>query len=110
MTELIEKVSYEAKQVILRQLLQELLDDKATIEQSMEAISCWYKADVELAYKAGMLHFNALDHTMRDPREHLERKCFPWSSERATIIEQTLNVGEFATNTSLYLKAKGFKP
>ena len=102
MTELIEKTSYEAKQTILRRLLQEFKDGKVTIEQSMKALSLWYKADIELAYKAGMLHFNALDHTLKPTNSSTLNQ---WNDTDFSFME----IGDYILLPSLYLQAKGFK-
>jgi hypothetical protein len=92
MTELIEKISYEAR-------LKELVDlQYIKVEELQEYIA----KEVELAYKAGMLKFNALDHTFQAPGTKL---LFQWNKEDLSFME----VGEEVLLPSLYLQAKGFK-
>lgn len=106
MTELIEKTSYEAR----RSKWQDLMQDKyqaMTRDESdwvLEGIEEEIAKQVELAYKAGMLHFNALDHTLVvEDMEGGLRKSH-WTKE-----DISLDIGDLKLLPELYLQAKGFK-
>lgn len=109
MTELLEKMSYEARQRIIEAtVIQATADpfrpDKEQWKEVMELIA----KEVELAYRAGMLHFNALDHTCLDTIqvESLDIDNIPWAHNQdwdpAGPVKPDLLI-------SLYLQEKGFK-
>ncbi len=92
MTELIEKMSYEDRATEL---------DRAIFKvSSVMALQEYIAEQVELAYKAGMLYFNALDHTLTTPWENTV-----WTKANLNFME----TGNEALLPSLYLQAKGFK-
>lgn len=90
MTELIEKMSYEERK-------DNILIKPFTLEDVAK--------EVELAFKAGMLHFNALDHTLKPTGN--SQYMTTWSS--AEDLERKMCIGDFSLLPSLYLQAKGFK-
>lgn len=109
MTELLEKMSYNKR-------LEGLKDELAIHAGKPEAILELICNAVELAYKAGMLHFNALDHTllstvdlensMVDNFDRNEISRVPWilgsDWDPMGPVKQDLLI-------SLYLQEKGFK-
>lgn len=97
MTELIEKTSYESR----HSKLIELFEDTMT-SYSSTALEDYIAKEVELAYKAGMLRFNALDHTFQASGTTL---LLQWHKEDLS----SMGVGEGTLLPSLYLQAKGFK-
>jgi hypothetical protein len=110
MTELIEKTSW-------RQRMDEMLDhqklgDYIPDDESASTLMDYIAKEVELAYKAGMLHFNALDHTLLDTSS-VEQAL----DEEDIWKEKWVQSEGWSTGTpvqddllvSLYLQAKGFK-
>lgn len=97
MTELIEKTSYELR----HSKLIELFEDTMT-SYSSTALEEYIANEIETAYKAGMLKFNALDHTFQATGTKL---LLQWHKEDLSFM----TVGEGALLPSLYLQAKGFK-
>lgn len=95
MTELIEKTSYASRLVDLRGIIN-------TAEDPYKALTEYISQQVELAYKAGMLRFNALDHTLKETT-FAKRKS--WVDANLSHTE----TGDYVTLPSLYLQAKGFK-
>jgi len=98
MTELIEKTSW-------RQRMDEMLDhqklgDYIPDDESASTLMDYIAKEVELAYKAGMLKFHALDHTMQRAT---------WSSPHGRQLIEDLDFGPESILPSLYLQAKGFK-
>lgn len=98
MTELIEKTSYSDKESEIYDLLvgpehSELRDDVVRVQE-------YIAKEVELAYKAGMLNFNALDHTLKTPWENTV-----WTKANLNFMD----TGNGVLLPSLYLQAKGFK-
>lgn len=107
MTELLEKMSYSER---LRSLSKKLDYDEA-----LELLEDFAK-EVELAYRAGMLHFNALDHTLlstydlqrslEDQEDYYMIDRVSWSNgedwDPTGPVKPDLLV-------SLYLQEKGFK-
>ena len=104
MTELIEKTTYEDKVREIRKILSPYFEEdpyngmKTLTPKLQEYIA----KEVELAYKAGMLKFNALDHTFQASGTTL---LLQWHKEDLS----SMGVGEGALLPSLYLQAKGFK-
>ena len=94
MTELIEKTSYKSRQAKLAKVI--------FSSASPTALEDYIAKEVELAYKAGMLKFNALDHTFQASGTTL---LLQWHKEDLSFME----VGEGALLPSLYLQSKGFK-
>lgn len=106
MTELIEKTSYEAKEKELSLLLfsfyeGEEEDEYNSVPAKIKELRALIAKEVELAYKAGMLHFNAFDHTLNIEGSRLKR----WVDTDLSVLE----LGDYVTLPSLYLQAKGFK-
>ena len=97
MTELIEKTSYKRRGTQIGKILAD-----PVYEEDIERLRDYIAKEVELAYKAGMLKFNALDHTFQAPGTKL---LLQWHKEDLSSME----VGEGALLPSLYLQAKGFK-
>lgn len=94
MTELIEKTTYKSRQA--------KLDEAIFSSASPTALEDYIAKEVELAYKAGMLKFNALDHTFQASGTTL---LLQWHKEDLS----SMGVGEGALLPSLYLQSKGFK-
>ena len=94
MTELIEKTTYKSRQA--------KLDEAIFSSASPTALKDYIANEIETAYKAGMLKFNALDHTFQASGTTL---LLQWHKEDLS----SMGVGEGALLPSLYLQAKGFK-
>jgi hypothetical protein len=104
MTELIEKTSYEVrKQAIVDTIVHNSsLINRENANRIASLLINSEQYEVELAYKAGMLRFNALDHTFQATGTKL---LLQWHKEDLSFM----TVGEGALLPSLYLQAKGFK-
>lgn len=97
MTELIEKTSYEARYI---NIAKNLIGINFNVESVVESLHKYIAKEVELAYKAGMLHFNALDHTLKTPWKNTV-----WTKANLNFMD----TGNGVLLPSLYLQAKGFK-
>lgn len=97
MTELIEKTSYKRRGTQIGKILAD-----PVYEEDVERLRDYIAKEVELAYKAGMLRFSALDHTFKQIGSST---VLQWHKENLSSME----VGEGALLPSLYLQAKGFK-
>lgn len=98
MTELIMKATPEQLSIRITEKLAPYKLPPLMIERIKEMIS----AEVEAAYKAGMIHFNAFDHTLKIQTSEAIKQ---WSKEDLTFMA----AGSYETLPSLYLRAKGFK-
>jgi len=96
MIELIEKTSYEARDRELKEYLDanQLNED---YEIDLNSLRKYITKEVELAYKAGMLHFNAFDHTMNS----ISGKT-SWAEEKGQKLIQETEVGPLSILPSLY--------
>jgi len=92
MTELIQK----RKQF----QLVENLEKFTTLTEFMEFMN----KEIELAYKAGTLHFNAFTHDLKVVGEEGKLVNSHWTKEHVSI-----NYGTVQHLADLYLQAKGYK-
>lgn len=104
MTELIEKTSYEARRKKWQDLMQAKYQSMTRDETDwvLDGIEVEIALQVKQAYRAGMLHFNALDHTLKPTNSSSRNQ---WNDTDLSFME----IGDFVTLPSLYLQAKGFK-
>lgn len=109
MTELIEKTSYEARRKKWQDLMQAKYQSMTRDETDwvLDGIEVEIALQVKQAYRAGMLHFNALDHTLKRAESAMSLHTIEW--HKAVDLEGTMSIGDFVTLPSLYLQAKGFK-
>ena len=107
MIELIEKTSLEQREKTTRELIYNYASSNSAFERngSIDALLQYIAKEVELAYKAGMIHFNAFEHTLNSVDSDGNKCRAKWSDRDLSFLE----TGRYSLLSSLYLQAKGFK-